>query len=109
MRELIISIITVILMGLVATNFASFKSWLVWAVTEAETYFGSGTGQLKLKYAYNLAIGKYPIIAKLMPYKLFNYFVKKALKVMDDMIVENKSIEDAIYGTVDEIAEKVEV
>ena len=33
-----------------------FKNWLVWAVSEAESVFGSNTGKLKLRYAYELAV-----------------------------------------------------
>ena len=34
---------------------AKVKEWLLFAVVQAEKELGSGTGQLKLRYVYNLA------------------------------------------------------
>lgn len=73
-----------------------FKNWLVWAVTEAEKTFGSGTGQLKLRYAYELAINRFPTIAKFIPFSLFEKLVDEALVVMRKMIENNGKIADAI-------------
>ena len=83
-----------------------FKNWLVWAVSEAEATFGSKTGKLKLRYAYELAIERFPLLAKMIPFGLFSKFVDGALDVMRDMIENNKNIADAIT---DEIAENVGV
>lgn len=73
-----------------------FKNWLVWAVSEAEAVFGSNTGKLKLRYAYELAISRFPTIAKLIPFALFSKMVDDALDIMRDMIENNKNIADAI-------------
>ena len=73
-----------------------FKNWLVWAVTEAEKAFGSKTGKLKLRYAYDLAIKQFPIVAKLIPFSAFSAMVDKALEIMRDMIENNTSIAEAI-------------
>lgn len=75
-----------------------FKDWLVWAVIQAENLLGSKTGQLKLRYVYDLAIKHFPVIAKLLPFSVFAILVEKALEVMNSMIQENKSIADAIGG-----------
>lgn len=79
-----------------------FKNWLVWAVTEAETMFGSKTGKLKLRYAYELAIERFPIIAKFIPFSVFSKLVDGALDVMRDMIENNKNIADAIGDRLNE-------
>lgn len=79
-----------------------FKNWLVWAVTEAETMFGSKTGKLKLRYAYELAIARFPVLAKFIPFAVFSKFVDGALTVMRDMIENNKNIADAICDTVND-------
>ena len=79
-----------------------FKNWLVWAVTEAEATFGSNTGKLKLRYAYELAIARFPLMAKMIPFSLFSKFVDSALDVMRDMIENNKSIADAITDELNE-------
>lgn len=79
-----------------------FKNWLVWAVAEAESVFGSNTGKLKLRYAYELAISRFPVIAKVIPFSLFSKFVDDALDVMRDMIENNKDIADAITDQMNE-------
>lgn len=37
----------------------NLQEWLKWAVTEAEKELGSGTGQLKLRRVYDLALAKF--------------------------------------------------
>lgn len=82
-----------------------FKTWLVWAVSEAEAIFGSGTGKLKLRYAYDLAIERFPMIAKFIPFALFSKMVDSALEIMRDMIENNKSIAEALSDKMNNIAE----
>lgn len=79
-----------------------FKNWLVWAVSEAEAIFGSNTGKLKLRYVYDLAIERFPVIAKIIPFTVFGKLVDSALDIMRDMIENNKNIADAI---IDEFTE----
>ena len=90
-------VILVLVVGGIYVN--GFKNWLVWAVTEAEKTFGSGTGQLKLRHAYDLAIARYPTIAKLIPFPLFRWLVDKALVTMREMIEKNGKIAGVIVGT----------
>ena len=68
---LIIAVLAVILVIVASMRYKSFKNWLVYAVSEAEKYLGSGTGKLKIRYAYDLAIKQYPVIAKIIPWSLF--------------------------------------
>ena len=82
-----------------------FKNWLVWAVTEAEAMFGSKTGKLKLRYAYELAVERFPVLAKFIPFNLFSKFVDDALDIMRDMIENNKNIADAVG---DKLSENIE-
>ena len=86
--------ITALVAGGIYVN--GFRNWLVWAVTEAEAAFGSNTGKLKLRYAYDLATKQFPTIAKLIPFSVFTKMVDKALVIMRDMIQNNTSIADAI-------------
>ena len=85
-----------------------FKNWLVWAVSEAEATFGSNTGKLKLRYAYELAVERFPVIAKFIPFTLFGKLVDGALSIMRDMIENNKNIADAITDKVVESLETAE-
>ena len=92
-------IIGVVLAGVVVAGgiyINGFKNWLVWAVSEAEALFGSNTGKLKLRYAYELAIARFPVIAKMIPFSVFSKMVDDALDIMRDMIENNKNIADAI-------------
>ena len=95
-QEIVISVIlaVIIIGGGIYVN--GFKNWLVWAVSEAESMFCSNTGKLKLRYAYELAIVRFPIIAKMIPFSLFSKMVDGALEVMREMIVNNKNIAEAI-------------
>ena len=95
-REIIIGVVLaiVIIAGGIYVN--GFKNWLVWAVSEAEALFGSKTGQLKLRYVYNMAVECFPTIAKFVPFAVFSNLVDSALAVMRDMIKNNKNIADAI-------------
>ena len=75
-----------------------FKNWLVWAVSEAEKTFGSGTGQLKLRHAYDLAIARFPAVALFIPFSLFCKLVDEALVTMRKMIENNGKIAGVIVG-----------
>lgn len=84
----------------------NFKNWLVWAVSEAEATFGSKTGKLKLRYAYELAVERFPVIAKFIPFTVFSKLVDGALDVMRDMVVNNKNIADAITDEINETVDE---
>ena len=106
-QNIIIGVILAVIMIAGGIYFNGFKNWLVWAVTEAETMFGSKTGQLKLRYAYELAIERFPIIAKFIPFAVFSKLVDGALDIMRDMIENNKNIADAIGDAITDVAEEV--
>lgn len=95
-KTIVLAVIVTIVMigGGIYVN--GFKNWLVWAVSEAEAVFGSNTGKLKLRYAYDLAVKQFPTIAKLIPFSLFSKMVDSALDIMRDMIENNTNIADAI-------------
>ena len=78
------------------------QEWLIWAVSQAETYLGSGTGKLKLRYAYDLFIEKFPVFSTLIPFTTFEMWVDDALKYMDKMISTNPDIKDIIEGITEE-------
>lgn len=71
---------------------AKIKEWLLYAVTEAEAQMGSGTGQLKLRLVYDLFVGRYPIVAKVISFELFSKWVDEALDKMQEMLDENPAI-----------------
>lgn len=91
----IAALVAVFLVGL-TIYLMGFKNWLVWAVSEAEKVLGSGTGQLKLRYVYDAAVVRFPILAKIIPFTMFSKMVDAALEVMHEMIENNVKIAETI-------------
>jgi hypothetical protein len=99
-KEIIICVITLVLGGFIALQFKSFKQWLIYACSEAEQYFGSKTGELKLQYVYNLAVNsKFSIITKVITFGMFQSFVKAALEKMEKMIESSEAIAKILKGS----------
>ena len=72
---------------------ACVKEWLKLAVVEAEKYLGGGTGALKLRYVYDLAVKQFPWIVTLVTFEVFSGWVDEALDWMKDQLEKNKAIE----------------
>ena len=98
--ELIIGGLAAVILIALTMWLMGFKNWLVWAVAEAEAMLGSKTGQLKLRYVYDLAVVRFPIMSKLLPFGMFSKLVDAALDVMNDMITNNSSIAEAIMNQI---------
>ena len=98
--EILIGGIIAVFLVVLSIYIMGFKEWLVWAVSEAEKMLGSGTGQLKLRYVYDAAVVRFPILSKLIPFSIFSKMVDSALDVMRDMIANNASIAEAITNEV---------
>ena len=75
---------------------ANIKEWLKFAVVEAERELGSGTGQLKLRMVYDMAVKQFPFIIRLIPFNTFSKWVDKALDWMRDQLAENKAIKEYV-------------
>lgn len=71
----------------------SIKEWLLYAVTEAEKALGSGTGQLKLRYVYNMFIDKFPYLSEIISFDMFSGLVDEALENMRYLIETNTAVE----------------
>lgn len=80
--------------------------WLKFAVTEAERILGSKTGQLKLRMVYDSFCEKFPVLAAILPFRVFSAWVDHALDVFKDWITTNPQvkayIEEDSNGTVHE-------
>lgn len=72
------------------------KEWLLWAVAEAEKELGSGTGQLKLRYVYDMFIIKFPKIAKVLSFEAFSLLVDQVLEKFREMLENNNKLKDYI-------------
>jgi len=99
-REIIICVVTLVVGGFIALQFKSFKQWLLYTVCEAEEFLGSGSGQLKLQYVYNLAVeSKFGFITKIITFGMFSKFVDAALEKMEVMIANSDAIAKILKGT----------
>ncbi len=72
------------------------RQWLLYAVAKAEKELGSGTGQLKLRYVYNMFIAKFPAIALFISFETFTEMVNKALDELEELIENNEQIANLI-------------
>lgn len=99
--EIIIAAIVAVFLVVLTIWLMGFKNWLVYAVAEAEKVLGSKTGQLKLRLVYDMAVARFPIMAKMLPFNLFGKLVDAALDVMKDMIAKNENIAVAITNQIE--------
>ena len=72
------------------------RQWLIFAVAKAEKELGSGTGELKLRYVYNMFIAKFPAIALFISFEDFSKMVSKALEELEQLISHNEKIQTLI-------------
>jgi hypothetical protein len=74
------------------------KEWLLYAVTEAEKELGSGTGQIKLRYVYDMFIAKFTWLAKIIPFDQFSTLVDEALDKFKTMLEQNENVKSYVEG-----------
>jgi len=75
----------------------NIKEWLKYAVTIAEKELGKGTGQLKLRYVYNMFVEKFPKLTNLISFELFSAMVDEALIWMNEQIDKNVYFKSTLY------------
>ena len=76
-------------------QFEDLEYWLRKLIWEAEGYFGSKTGQIKLAYVYNLAVSKFPWIAAVMTFEEFNEkYIQGGLEWLEKQLRENPKARD---------------
>lgn len=74
------------------------KEWLLWAVTQAEKELGSGTGQLKLRYVYDLFASKFKFVSVMLPFDIFAKWVDEVLVSMRSIIITNANAREYIQN-----------
>lgn len=77
---------------------ACLREWLMFAVIEAEKAYKSGTGAIKLRYVYDLAITKFKWIPRLLTFDMFSKMVDDALEWMRVQLESNKNVKDYVDG-----------
>lgn len=81
-----------------AKQIETIKEWLLYACIEAEKALGNGTGQLKLRYVYDLFITRFPAVAKMVSFTVFSGWVEVALIQMRTLLDKNKAIAEVVKG-----------
>lgn len=75
---------------------ANLQEWLKWAVVEAERALGSGTGQLKLRFVYDMAVNKFPWVVSIIDFQTFSTWVDEALEWMSVQLSNNKNAQNYV-------------
>ena len=110
MDNIILTIGIIIIVGVAAYSIYYFmnlskekqlevvREWLLLACIQAEKALGSGTGQVKLRFVYDLFIDKFKYLSLVISFEQFSMLVDEALDTMRDMISNNKQVEGYING-----------
>lgn len=80
-----------------AEQVANIKEWLLYAVIEAEKQLGGGTGQVKLRQVYDMAVQRFKWLS-LVPFDTFSGWVDEALDEMKKMLAENEKVKQLVEG-----------
>lgn len=81
------------------------REWLLYAVTKAEKELGGGTGQLKLRYVYDMFVARFTWLAKVITFDMFSMMVDEALDKMKEMLEKNTAVQKLVTGEAGEVGE----
>ena len=76
------------------------REWLLFAVTEAEKELGGGTGQIKLRYVYDMFIAKFPFLVKAISFESFELLVDEVLETFREMLDQNEALQLYVNGEI---------
>ena len=104
-NDIIIILIVAILICILVAGFLKLgkdkqikiiNEWLLLAVIKAEKELGDGTGQVKLRYVYDLFIDKFRLASMFISFNQFSILVDAALVIMKEMVSNNDQIKNYI-------------
>lgn len=72
------------------------QEWLLLAVIKAEKELGAGTGQIKLRYVYDLFIDKFKFSSMFITFSQFSLLVDGALIIMKVILTDNKNVQEYV-------------
>lgn len=81
-----------------AKQLEKIREWLLYATTLAEKELGGGTGQLKLRFVYDMFVEKFSWLAKVVSFEKFSELVDEALGDMNDMLSQNVAVQLFVNG-----------
>lgn len=76
----------------------NIQKLLVYVCLEAERRYGSKTGQIKLRYAYDWFVSKWPLMSALISFEQFGKMVDTALEEMEHLIRTNMNVFKYVNG-----------
>lgn len=79
-----------------STQMKKIKEWLVWACIEAEKSLQSGTGQVKLRYVYDLFIIRFKWMSRIISFETFSAMVDVALVEVRKMLETNEKVKQYV-------------
>lgn len=82
------------------------REWLLYAVTKAEKELGGGTGQIKLRYVYDMFVARFAWLARVISFETFSMMADEALERMKKMLESNKAMQDFVNSGAGEVGEK---
>ena len=74
----------------------ALKEWLKWAVTVAEKEYGGKTGQLKLRYVWDMALKQFPWLERCISFEMFSYYVDEALEWLKTQLESNEAMKQLV-------------
>ena len=74
------------------------KEWLLFAVIQAEKELGGGTGQVKLRYVYDMFVSKFKFVQMLVSFEEFSEMVDDSLDIMRGMLSTNNKVKEYVGG-----------
>lgn len=77
------------------------REWLIYACVLAEKEIGSGTGQIKLRYVYDLFNQRFKWISRIISFEMFSVLVDEALIVVKHELKSNKNVKNYIEKGID--------
>ena len=101
------TIILIALVGLTIKEFIELgkekqlekvREWLLYACIMAEKKLGGGTGQVKLRYVYDLFVEKFSFLKLLVTFEQFSEMVDEALVKMREMLEKNPNVAMFVEG-----------
>lgn len=83
----------------IANQIEKIKEWLLYAVAKAEKELGGGTGQLKLRYVYDLFIKTFPVLSNFISFNYFSNLVDIVLETFNQILDTNKQVNTYVYNS----------
>lgn len=74
------------------------KEWLLYAVINAEQALGTGTGEVKLRYVYDMFVVRFPWLVAVVSFEEFTAWTSEALQKMQELIESNEDVGSLVVG-----------